>query len=333
MGAPIVREWAGGLWELANRQHGVVSRAQLAALGMSDGAIRHRLANGRLHRLMPGVYAIGRRQVGKRGRWMAAVLACGPQALLSHRSAAALWRIRKPGPGQVEVVVPASVCRRPSDIRVYRRLETHSLVGSPVSPPDLAGGEGTGGGGASLWRKVGEIPVTAPAIVLVDLASCLPTGQVEAAVIEADQLGLIDPEELRAFLDLLARRPGLVRLRRLLDAATATLTTTELERRFLPLVARAGLPPPTTQRQLGKHRVDFLWPELELVVETDSLRYHRTAFRQASDKRRDNANARLGLATLRFSHGQVRYEPGYVLGELRGIARVRRAKREGSLSL
>ncbi len=181
---------------------------------------------------------------------------------------------------------------------------------------------------AVRWGTVDDIPVTGPAVVLVDVASCLPTGQLEAAVNEADHLDLVDPETLRSAVDLLPRRPGARRLRTLLDTTAHALTTTALERRFLPLAREAGLPTPETQAQPRGQRVDFLWPDLGLVVETDSLRYHRTAFKQARDKRRDNEHMAAGLVTLRFTHGQVSYEPGYVRAQLRAAAaRLRRARR------
>jgi very-short-patch-repair endonuclease len=105
------------------------------------------------------------------------------------------------------------------------------------------------------------------------------------------------------------------------------LTTTELERLFLPLALEAGLPIPQTQTWLDGYRVDFYWPDLGIVVEADSLRYHRTPFKQASDKRRDNAHAGSGLTTLRFTHGQICHEPGYVRATLAGAARLRRGTR------
>jgi hypothetical protein len=116
---------------------------------------------------------------------------------------------------------------------------------------------------------------------------------------------------------------GVKRLRELLDGPTITLTTTELERLFLPLAFDAGLPAPQTQTWLDGYRVDFFWPELGLVVEADSLRYHRTPFKQASDKRRDNAHAGSGLTTLRFTHGQVCHEPAYVRATLVRAVRLR----------
>jgi very-short-patch-repair endonuclease len=223
---------------------------------------------------------------------MAALLASGPRTLLSHRSAAALWgmrRTRKEESG-VEVVVPSELPRRRPGIRAHRRRD-HEAPGK---------------------REIDGIPVTHPVATLVDLATCVPSWQLEAAINEADHLGLVDPEHLLAAVDLLPRRAGVGRLRALLEAPTVAIASTRLERRFLSLAQELGLPAPQTQTWLDGHRVDFFWPDLGLVVETDSLRYHRTPFKQANDKRRDNAHAGSGLTTLRFSDGQIRHEPDYV---------------------
>lgn len=306
MAPEIDRVRSARAWELVRRQHGVLTRRQLIELGLSDDAIRHRLARGRLYPVFRGVYSVGRPEVSRRGRWMAAVLACGSDALLSHRSAASLLKIRRARAAEpLEVTVPANVRRRPRGIRVYRRV----IPGRGPVAPAVSRGE------------VDRIPVAGPAVTLVDLASCLPTGQLEAAVNEADHLDLVDPEALREAIDFLPRRPGARRLRELLDATGLALTSTELERLFLPLALEVGLPLPSTQKSLGPHRVDFYWERLGLVVETDSLRYHRTAFKQAADKRRDNRSQMAGRLTLRFTHGQVRFEPGYVKAELQRVAK------------
>lgn len=330
MAAAKLRETAE---TFARRQHGVVSRRQLLGAGVGERAIRHGLASGRLHRLLPGVYVVGRRSIGQRGRWMGAVLACGPGALVSHRSAAALWGMVKVDRPPIAVVVPAEARRRAPGVRAHRRLETperlerarvRALIEEPADWRPSAKA-------LLLVTEVDRIPVTGPAVTLVDFASCSPLGELEAAINEADHLRLIDPETLRAVLDLLPGRPGLVKLRQLLDVAVHTLTTTQLERQFLPLVERSGLPQPTTQRYLGRHRVDFYWADLGLVVETDSLRYHRTALKQSADKRRDNRHARSGLVTLRFTHRDISFAQAYVLGELRGVARS--LQRNGGRSL
>jgi very-short-patch-repair endonuclease len=276
------------------RQHGVIARWQLLELGFTPAAIRHRLAAGRLHPIHRGVYAVGRPEVSIYGRWMAAVLACGPNAVLSHESAAALWGIRHGETDQIDISLSAAVSRRPLGIRVHRRAN--------LREDDYA-------------RHCG-IPVTSPACTLVDLAARLPNDQLEAAINAADKRDLIDPERLRAALQALPRRPGLAVLRRALDRHTFTLTDSELERRFLGLVRSAGLPTPLTQQYVNGYRVDFYWPALGLVVETDGLRYHRTPAQQVVDHRRDQAHAAAGLERLRFPRAQIRHEPARVLETL-----------------
>jgi very-short-patch-repair endonuclease len=229
---------------------------------------------------------------------MAAVLSCGEEALLSHGCAAALWGLR-PAPMGIDMVVPAAVARRRPGIRVHRRSgldETHR-------------------------RIVEGIPVTDIVSTLLDLASYESRGQVERAVNEADRLDLIDPESLRAAVDPLpATRPGRAPLCAILDAQTFSLTDSELERRFLRHVRQAGLPRPETQVWLNGYRVDFHWPELGLVVETDGLRYHRTPAQQRKDRLRDQAHTSAGLTVLRFTAAQVRYEADRVREILTAVA-------------
>ena len=133
---------------------------------------------------------------------------------------------------------------------------------------------------------------------------------------EADKYNLTTPPRLRAALDERTGEPGVSLLRQILDRRTFRLTKEELERRFLPLAARAGLPVPLTGRWVNGFEVDFYWPDLGLVVETDGLRYHRTPAEQARDRLRDQAHTAAGLTQLRFTHEQVRYEPEYVRGIL-----------------
>jgi very-short-patch-repair endonuclease len=295
-------------WALVRRQHGVVARWQLLELGYTPAAIRHRIAVGRLHPVHRGVYAVGRRELTRRGHWMAAVLACGPGAVLSHESAAALFRLRKGDGGSISASVPARNRHRPAGIRVHRRR------------PEVLADATTRDG----------IPVTSPLRTLVDLAAGAGRGDLEALVNEADKIDLIDPETLRARLDDVPTGPGVRALRTLLDTATFTLTDSELERRFLPIARRAGLPKPETQQRVNGFRVDFYWPDLGLVVETDGLRYHRTPAQQARDRRRDNAHLSAGLTPVRFTHAQVRYEPAEVertLGAVVAALRTPRGRR------
>ncbi len=140
----------------------------------------------------------------------------------------------------------------------------------------------------------------------------------------ADRLNLIDPDALRAAVDRYRRRVGAPAIRKLLDATTFVLTDSELERRFIPIAHSAGLPVPETGvRKLGL-KLDFLWRDLGLVVETDGLRYHRTATQQARDRRRDQALATRGFTVLRFTHAQVANEPEQVRTTLEAVvARIR----------
>lgn len=295
---------SSAVWGLARRQHGVVTRGQLLELGMSPSAIEHRIAIGRLHPLWRGVYAVGRPSVGQRGRWMAAALSCGDRALLSHRGAAALWGILRPFRGvDVEVVVPRGRIRRRPGILVYQR-------GDP----------------APTRRVIDAIPVTDVVTTLVDLATCVSDALLVRAINQADRLNLIDAHDLRARLDPLPRRSGLVRLRSLLDEQGGAFVDTLLEKRFLRLVRTAGLPVPETQVKVNGYRVDFHWPDLGLVVETDGPLDHRTPAQQSSDRRRDQTHTVAGLTTVRFTEAQVRYEPGRVGATLKAVAARLRAQ-------
>jgi very-short-patch-repair endonuclease len=287
-----------GVWDLAERQHGVVARRQLLELGVSGQSIKHRVAKGRLHPVRRGVYAIGRPQLTPHGHWMAAVLSCGPEAALSHGCAGALWEILAARPGDFEVSVPVgkSDCRR--GIVVHRRAALSADV-----------------------TRCHGIPVTTPICTLVDIAARLERDRLEAAINEADKRGLTDPDELRSALDELSPRPGLAALRATLDHRTFTLTDSQLERRFLPLARRAGLTRPETRCRLNGFTVDFYWPDLGLVVETDGLRYHRTPAQQARDRLRDQVHAAAGLTPLRFTRAQVVFEPGHVQETLTAVAR------------
>jgi very-short-patch-repair endonuclease len=337
-------------WDLAARQHGVITRGQLHALGFGRGAVEHRVAIGRLHQVLRGVYAVGRPSLTREGRWMAAVLACGPEprsgeampgagaaprgdaappadampgteaaprgdtapgdgtvqpagAYLSHGSAAALLGIGMERMDCIEVSVRSQGGRRRPGIRVHRR---RALRDEDVG-----------------FCK--RIPVTSPARTIVDLAARLDRTSVERMVDEADRLDLLTPPALRAALERHPAVPGVARLRTWLDRRTFRLTRSHLERLFLPMAGEAGLPVPETKTWVNGFEVDFLWPDLRLVVETDSLRHHRTVAEQARDRLRDQAHTAAGYAHLRFTHEQVRYEREHVLATLRSVARRLRA--------
>jgi hypothetical protein len=155
---------------------------------------------------------------------------------------------------------------------------------------------------------------------MLDLATVQGPKTLLRSINEADKRDVIDPEELRRALESRAGEPGVRLLRALLDRDTFVLSDEELERLFLPLAREAGLPLPLTKQIVNDFEVDFYWPDLGLVIETDGWRYHRTPSAQSRDARRDQAHTASGLAPLRFSHHQVKYEPVHVKRILRDTA-------------
>ncbi|HWO15450.1 MAG TPA: DUF559 domain-containing protein [Solirubrobacterales bacterium] len=271
-----------------------MARRQLLALGFNAREIEHRIGRGRLHLTLRGVYAVGWPRLTRERRWMTAVLACGDDAMLSHRSAAALWGIGSERRGLVDITV-----RRPDKSRRAGLL----VRARPKLPAEDV-----------TWRN--DIPVTGIVQTLIDLATELgPTGT-ERAVNEADKRDLISPEELRLALDAYTGRPGAPILRRILDKRTFRLSDSDLEIFFRPIAKGAGLSPPLTKQMVNGFEVDFFWPDLGLVVETDGLRYHRTPSTQARDARRDRAHTLAGMTPLRFTHYEIKYERAAVRSEV-----------------
>ena len=299
-----VQTFARELWTLVGAQHAVVSREQLLRLGFTSDRITHLVRSRRLHPIWRGVYAVGRPQLDRLGYWIAAALACGRGAVLSHESAAALWGVLAERRELIEVSIPAVRRARHAGIVVHRRALR----------------------AADITRHRG-IPVTTPASTLVDVAARLTLAQRERSVGEADKLELVDPETLRRELEARAGRPGAPALREALDRHTFAVTDSELERLLLEIAREAGLPRPVTGARVNGFKVDFYWPELGLVVETDGLRYHRTPQQQAKDRLRDQVHTAAGLTVLRFRRAQVRFERARVAQTLATVARRLAAQR------
>jgi very-short-patch-repair endonuclease len=224
---------------------------------------------------------------------MAAILACGDGAALSHDSAAALWGIRHGGTNRIHVSVPANRRVRLAGIRPHRR--------NPMPPT----------------TTVGPIPLSRPLFTLIDLAADLDTDALEAAINEADRRGLIYADEIESGLEGLPRFPGIAKLRATVHRYSRT--DSNLERRFLAIVREARLPLPATQEHLGPGWIDFHWPELGLVVETDGLTYHRTPIQQLADRQRDQAHVAAGRTQLRFANVQIRESPAAVAAMLKQV--------------
>lgn len=235
---------------------------------------------------------------------MAAVLACGPESALSHRSAAALWGFGKEHPDYIDVSVRRASEARLRGVRCHRRP---SLLSSDVT------------------TRL-NIPLTQPVRTFLDLATVTGPKTVERAINEADKLDVIDADSLRRALADHAGEPGVRPLRHILDKHTFRLSDDELERLFRPIAAEAGLPVPLTKQRVNEFEVDFFWPDLGLVVETDGWRYHRTPSAQTRDALRFQVHTAAGLTPLRFSHWQVKYESGHVRVVLEKTAKNLRAR-------
>jgi very-short-patch-repair endonuclease len=273
-----------------------VSRAQLSALGLNREAIRWRVQAHRLHRLHPGVYAVGHWALTSASRDLAAVFACGPQALLSHRAAGRRLGLLRGG-GPVEVTAPRG-CKPKPGIRVHRTRLIHA--------DDRATEDG--------------IPVTSVARTLVDLADVLSERHLTAAVNEAEVQRRFDLMAIEQTLSRVAGRTGRHRLRRVLARYTEPpgYTTTEAERLLLRLCKHHGLPTPQRIAVAG-YELDFYWPDVRLAIEVDGGAFHRTRRAFHEDRRRDRGLAALGIQVARVPWLDLTDGALELVAELRAI--------------
>jgi very-short-patch-repair endonuclease len=284
---------------IAATQHGVVARRQLLAQGLTRHEIQSRLRNGRLHGLHFGVYAVGHNRLTQRGGWMAAVLACGEQATLSHRSAAALWGMADVPDARIEVIVPHDRASRRRGDRAS--IATHGTRGLPDDQ-----------------RTVRHaIPVTTVSRTLLDLAGSVSPARLRGAFHAADRLELLDLHKLGALCESAPGRVGVARLRALAAEHRALPETrSELERRFLRLCDRAALPRPAVNVLVEGYEVDCLWPAHRLVVELDGYEFHHDRASFERDRRRDAALQVAGHTVVRVTHRRLVNEEASVVAQL-----------------
>ena len=277
------------IWKLAGRDYGVAHYEELRALGFTHSAIRHRIKIGKLHPKAHGVYAVGSPNLTMYGRWMVAIKGCAPDAVLSFLTAAVLWGIWKREPPAIYLTVPRARNPRRAGVKLSRRDLPRTDV---------------------VMRR--RLPVTSIVRTLIDLATILGDEDLEQVVAEADAQDRIRLDVLRARLEGRGERGASI-LRELLDRHALVLPASKLERLFLPLAERAGLPKPQMQTQLGSSRVDFYFAEQNMVVECDSLRYHRTQLQQAEDQARDHAHFVARRERVRFTHHQIAHQGAHVV--------------------
>jgi len=284
---------------LATRQHGLVTRRQLVALGLSASAIDRRIRAGRLMILFPAVFAVGHAALSQRGRWLAATLACGPAAALSHGTAAALWELTPGQPHKYHVTVPGTGGRdMPRGVRLHRYRSLDRAA-------DVTTHDG--------------IPVTRVERTLLDMATYLPMRKVRRAFAQADVLRLLDFAEIERLIAAHPRRRG--------TRAFAVIahehrpdgdkSRSDFEDRVVELCALHGLPTPRVNAWLVGLEVDVSWPELRIAVEADSFAFHRTRAAFERDRERDAVLTANGFLVHRFTERQLAEAPETVVAAMR----------------
>ncbi|HEV3376849.1 MAG TPA: type IV toxin-antitoxin system AbiEi family antitoxin domain-containing protein [Thermoleophilaceae bacterium] len=287
------------LGRIAGRQHGVVTHRQLDAIGIRGTAVKRRVATGRLVRLYRGVYGVGHLQQTREARWIAAVMASGPGAVLSHLDAAALWEIYESRGANIHVTTTTRSARRLPGVRVHRSRR--------LDPTDITVKD--------------AIPVTTVARTLIDLTDLLPSDRILRAIREAEYLGLLDLDTLFAAVQRAHGRHNVKVLKQAIERhRPGQIVRRELEHLFLELVHQAGVRQPETNVKVRtRHRsyeVDCLWREEGVAVELDGRAAHARATAFEEDRARDAALSAIGLRPLRFTWYRVTREGADVIAEL-----------------
>jgi hypothetical protein len=285
--------------EIAGRQHGIVARSQLR-VALAEITIDRWVRSGRLHRIHPGVYAVGHDAITVRGRWMAAVLASGPGAVLSHRSATALWGIWGSGAGEVHVTVPRNTGSRWS-IRRHRG--------------DLPRDEVTVRDG---------IPVTSAARAVLDLAADKGQAAAESALREIEYFGIYGPVSIPTLLDRHPHHSGTPLVRTCLERLhhdPGGRIRSPLEELFLPFLDAHHIPRPRLNAWLSigddRFQVDCYWPKARLIGELDGFQSHGTRRAMQDDRKRDRRLLAASYRVVRITEGQLLAEPAAVAADLR----------------
>jgi predicted transcriptional regulator of viral defense system len=271
---------------LAARQHGVISVRQLRALGLDRYWVRRRVESGLLHRMYLGVYAVGVPRVSFRGRYLAAVMACGPDAWLSHRSAADLWGLR-PNASRLEVTVPEKR-EGPPGVQVHRTRV--------LAPQDFTVHDG--------------IPVTSVARTLLDLSAVVKAPDLATAIDRAERSRIFDLTAIVDVLDRAKGRRGAQALRRAIAAYEPSTQKSLPERRFKALLKTApDVPPPAfnaaVEGEQATHEVDAFWADQSLAIRLDGFEFHRTRRDRERDAASDADLELAGHRVMRFTWDDV----------------------------
>lgn len=291
------RDWDAAIRRVATAQHHAISILQLHALGVRDGAIRRRVACGSLWRVLHGVFAVGRRELSRRGWWTAGLLSAPPGSALSHWSAASAHDLMIERGPEIHLATLGRRGRTQPGLQVHRPRE---LIVADLTTVD-------------------GLPVTSVARLLLDLAAEVTPSRLARLLERAQQLGVYDQAALDDVLARAGGHRGAGRLRRALPDAQPPVTRSQLERDFLHLCRNHALPPPTMNAVVAGYEVDAYWPDRQLVVELDGFRFHRTRAAQESDRQRDLSLKLAGIELLRLTHSMVHHQPGRVASAIRTL--------------
>jgi very-short-patch-repair endonuclease len=300
----------GEIARICHRQHGLITLEQLEALGLTVQTIHERLIAGRIHRIHQRVYSLTPGVMTQRGKFMAAVLACGPGAVLSHRSAAYLWGLVDSWEPPIDVTAPNRRGRSPDGVAAHR---DGSL--QPIDKTTLYG-----------------VPCTTVARTVLDFAGVEPDWKVRRVVAQGEVLQILDKAKLRALLKRSRRRRGVARLRLILDTIhpQTKRTRSELERLFLEMCARREVPEPEVNVWLAtpsgeRYQADFLWRDSKLIMEADSRRFHDTDSAFVSDRKRRQQLELAGWRVSQCTWEEVEVEPRRLAQTITGLL----ARRDG----
>lgn len=294
----------GEIARICQGQHGLITLEQLEDQGLTVQAIHERRLAGRLHRIHQRVYSLTPGVMTQRGKFKAATLACGPGAVLSHRTAAYLWGLVDGWSEPIDVTAPNRRGRSPVGVAAHRDGSLRAIDRTTLH----------------------GIPCTSVARALLDFAGVAPEWEVRKAVAQAEVLGLLDRRQMRALLRRSSRRRGVARLRSILETLHPQTRRTrgELERLFLAMCIRADLPQPEVNVWLGipggrPLQADFLWRDSHLIVEADGREFHDTASAFEQDRKREQRFQSAGWRVTRCTWNQVEREPRRLVATIRAL--------------
>lgn len=305
-------EASAAILAAARKQHGVVSRRELLAMGFSSGFIHARLRKGFFLTVHPGVYAVGHDLLAPRGFWQAALLAVEGSAL-ARQTAAALWGLTVPGTiihlikesGRTAMVGPGTCGSGPRS-RQVRLHRTRSLPADTIAVRD-------------------GLAVTSVERTIADMAGERDRTGVEDLLAEADRLHILDFEAMRREAERGRGRKGVERLRLCLAGwhPPTELEKSVFEKEFAEGIVARGAPPPQRNRQVNGHEVDCFWPQFGLMIELDGCSFHRDPATQVNDRKRDVEFALMGIQVNRFAYPEFRDDPEDVCSRAIALLRAR----------